>query len=335
MASSIPVPILLGATASGKTDVADRLFAANDSADPDKALLSPFRGKVEVISADSVQVYADLVIGAARPSKSLMQRLPHHLVGMCGVQREFSVADFVQCADFLCKDIYARGKLPVIVGGTAFYIKHFMYGLPNTPAADAKIRLLLQKKMQERGAAAMLSELRQFDPVSAAKIHVRDEYRILRAHEVYYASGKPLSSFTLSYEYRSGYRFCPILINRPRVELYARIEQRAQVMFKDGLTEEFRHLYEQGCRAHTPAMKAIGYREFFTVCPEHPIEAPVDAVLELIMWNTKRYAKRQQTFFHSLPCAYILDAGGAVNDKELISLLVSFYERDELYSHLP
>jgi len=326
VASSIPVPILLGATASGKTDVADRLFAANDSADPDKALLSPFRGKVEVISADSVQVYADLVIGAARPSQSLMQRLPHHLVGVCDVQREFSVADFVQHADLLCKDIYARGKLPVIVGGTAFYIKHFMYGLPVTPAADVKTRLLLQKKMQERGAAVMLAELRQFDPISAAKIHIHDEYRILRAHEVYYASGKPLSSFALAYEYRSGYRFFPILVNRPRAELYERIEQRAQAMFKNGLAKEFRRLYEQGCRSHTPAMKAIGYQEFFTVCPEHPIESPVDAVLELITRNTKRYAKRQQTFFQSLPCAHVLDADSAVNDKKLISLLVSFYE---------
>lgn len=326
MGSFIPVPILFGPTASGKTDIADRLFAENTEAFLDETGLSPFRGRVEVISADSVQVYADLVIGAARPSQSLMQRLPHHLVGVCDVQREFSVADFVQRADLLCKDIYARGKLPVIVGGTAFYIKHFMYGLPVTPAADAKTRLMLQKRMQEKGAAAMLEELRQFDPVSAAKIHIHDEYRILRAHEVYYASGKPLSSFVLAYEYRSGYRFCPVLVNRPRAELYARIEQRAQAMFKGGLAKEFSRLYEQGCRAHTPAMKAIGYREFFTVCPEHPTEAPVDAVLELIMRNTKRYAKRQQTFFRSLPCVYVLDSDSTVNDKKLISLLVSFYE---------
>jgi len=326
--SSIPVPILFGPTASGKTDVADRLFAANDAAVSDRTCISPFRGKVEIISADSVQVYADLVIGAARPTKALMQRLPHHLVGVCDVQREFSVADFVQHADLLCKDIYARGKLPVIVGGTAFYIKHFMYGLPVTPAADVKTRLLLQKKMQERGAAAMLAELRQFDPISAAKIHIHDEYRILRAHEVYYASGKPLSSFLLSDVYRQGYRFCPVLVNRPRAELYARIEQRSQAMLEDGLAEEFRRLYEQGCRAHTPAMKAIGYREFFTVCPEHPIEAPVDAVLELITRNTKRYAKRQQTFFQSLPCthAHIIDIGKATSTQELISFLVSFYE---------
>ncbi|MGP1454820.1 MAG: tRNA (adenosine(37)-N6)-dimethylallyltransferase MiaA [Treponema sp.] len=326
MDSFIPVPILFGPTASGKTDVADRLFAADDGAVPDSTNFSPFRGQVEVISADSVQVYADLVIGAARPSRALMQRLPHHLVGVCDVQQEFSVADFVLRADLLCKDIYARGKLPVIVGGTAFYIKHFMYGLPVTPAADAKTRLLLQKKMQERGSAAMLAELRQFDPVSAEKIHVHDEYRILRAHEVYYASGKPLSSFSLAHEYRAGYRFCPILVNRPRAELYARIEQRALAMFKEGLAEEFRCLYEQGCRAYTPAMKAIGYREFFTVCPAHPIEAPVDEVLELIMRNTKRYAKRQQTFFQSLPCAYVFDADSALNDKDLVTLLVSFYE---------
>jgi len=303
----IPVAVIFGATACGKTALAAHLFSSHIEA--------------EIISADSVQVYRGMPIGSAQPSPDMLIALRHHLVGICDPSEEFSVADFVRSADELCKDIASRGKLPVVLGGTAFYIKHFMYGMPVTPQADPFVRAQLQEKMRCIGAASMHAELAAFDPVSAAKIHVNDEYRILRAHEVYCASGRPLSSFELSYRYRGGFRFCPIFLDRPREELYRRIEDRVDQMFAQGLPEEIARLVSQGCTAEYPAMKAIGYREFFELSPDAPAAAPSDAVNALIKRNSKRYAKRQQTFFQSFPNVHRIDMADPAHEGQVAEIL--------------
>ena len=271
-----------------------------------------------------MQVYRGMPIGSAQPPQELLDTLPHHLIGICNPSEEFSVADFIRSADALCQDIASRGKLPVVLGGTAFYIKHFMYGMPVTSQADPLMRAQLQEKMQREGAAAMHTELAVFDPISAAKIHVNDEYRILRAYEVYYASGQPLSSFELSYRYRDGFRFCPIFLDRPRAELYQRIEDRVDQMFAEGLRQEVQQLVAQGCTAAYPAMKAIGYREFFELSPDAPANAPLDAVSALIKRNSKRYAKRQQTFFQSFPNIHHIDMTDASHEKQVAELLHRF-----------
>ena len=265
-------------------------------------------------------------IGSAQPSENLLKVLPHHLISVCSPSEEFSVADFVCRADALCHDIFMRGKLPVVLGGTAFYIKHFMYGMPITPQADPVLRERLQEKLQRVGAAVMHAELASFDPASAAKIHINDAYRILRAHEVYHASGRPLSSFELSYRYREGFRFCPVFLDRPRDDLYRRIEVRVDEMFEQGLMEEVAMLVAQGCTAVYPAMKAIGYREFFGLSPDAPADAPRDAVNALIKRNTKRYAKRQQTFFQSIPNTYRLDMSNPASEQHAAEILSRFYQ---------
>lgn len=310
---TIPAAVIFGATACGKTALAAHLFVSDDP------------GKVEIISADSVQVYRGMPIGSAQPSCELLAALPHHLVGICDPSEEFSVADFVRNADALCQEIIDRGKLPVILGGTAFYIKHFMYGMPATPQADPLMRMQLQEKLRQKGAAAMHAELTSFDPVSAAKIHVHDEYRILRAHEVYCTSGRPLSSFELSYRYRGGYRFCPIFLDRPRGELYRRIEDRVDEMFAQGLQQEVAQLVAQGCTAAYPAMKAIGYREFFELSPDAPASAPLDAVNALIKRNSKRYAKRQQTFFQAFPNIHRINMSDPASVQTAADILYQFY----------
>lgn len=306
----LPVAVIFGATACGKTAVAAHLFTSSVTA-----------LKAEVISADSVQVYRGMSVGSAQPSQALLDVLPHHLVGICDPSEEFSVSDFVRSADQLCTDITDRGKLPVVLGGTAFYIKHFMYGMPVTPQADPVLRTQLQEKMRRIGAAAMHTELASFDPASAAKIHIHDEYRILRAHEVYCASGRPLSSFELSYHYRGGFNFCPIFLDRPRDELYQRIEARVDEMFAQGLQDEITRLVSQGCTAAYPAMKAIGYREFFELSPDAPAAAPLDAVKGLIKRNSKRYAKRQQTFFQSFPDVHRIDMTDSTSEQQIAEIL--------------
>ena len=260
-------------------------------------------------------------IGSAQPPQELLNTLPHHLVGVCDPSEEFSVADFVRNADQLCKDIADRGRLPVVLGGTAFYIKHFMYGMPITPQADPVLRTQLQEKLRRIGAPAMHAELTAFDPASAAKIHIHDEYRILRAHEVYCASGRPLSSFELSYRYREGFNFCPIFLDRPRDELYQRIEARVDEMFAQGLQDEITRLVSQGCTAAYPSMKAIGYREFFELSPDAPSAAPLDAVKGLIKRNSKRYAKRQQTFFQSFPNVHRIDMTDPASEQRIADIL--------------
>lgn len=307
---TIPVAVIFGATACGKTALAAHLFT-----DPIHSI------EAEIISADSVQVYCGMPIGSAQPPQELLDALPHHLIGICDPSEEFSVADFVRSADEICKDIADRGKLPVVLGGTAFYIKHFMYGMPVTPQADPILRAQLQERIQRIGAAAMHAELSSFDPASAAKIHIHDEYRILRAHEVYCASGRPLSSFELSYRYREGFRFCPIFLDRPRDELYRRIEERVNEMFAQGLQQEIARLAAHGCTAAYPAMKAIGYREFFELSPNAPAAAPLDAVKALITRNSKRYAKRQQTFFQSFPDVHRIDLSVPNSEQHIAEIL--------------
>ena len=310
----MPVAVIFGATACGKTALAVHLFTTSVNSI-----------KTEIISADSVQVYRGMPIGSAQPPQELLDTIPHHLIGVCDPSEEFSVADFVRSADKLCKDIASRGALPVVLGGTAFYIKHFMYGMPITPQADPVLRAQLQERMQRVGAAAMHEELASFDPASAAKIHIHDEYRIIRAHEVYCASGRPLSSFELPYRYREGFRFCPIFLDRPRDELYRRIEARVDEMFAQGLQQEIARLTAQGCTADYPAMKAIGYREFFKLSPDAPAAAPLDAVKDLIKRDSKRYAKRQQTFFQSFPNVRRIDMTDPQSERRIAEILLDIF----------
>ena len=291
----IPVLVVFGATASGKTALARDFFAKNLHADSSQSLGLRFRGRAEIISADSMQVYRGMDIGTAKPDPVLLQNLPHHLINICTPDEQFCAGDFVRLADTACRDIYSRGKLPVILGGTAFYIRNFLFGLPETPASDANIRTELLSRMKKEGASILMQELAAADPVSAARISIHDEYRIVRALEVLASSGRPLSSFTLSKSYRPGYRFLVISLDRPRTELYDRINRRVVRMFTDGLVNEVAGLIAAGYTADDPGMQAIGYREFFLF---DSAEDP--AIRERIQLDSRKYAKRQATFIRAL-----------------------------------
>ena len=298
----VPVLIFFGATASGKTSLASEIFSYKHSKDFSKEDgISALSACAEIISADSVQVYRHLHIGSASPSKEELDGLPHHLIAIKEPSEEFSAADFVKEADKLCPEIYKRGKLPVLMGGTAFFLKNFIYGLPITPTADAKIREHFQKRTKEEGAGILLEELKKIDPQTAERLHVHDEYRIIRAHEVFAASGKPLSSFALPENPREKYEFFILSIERTRSLLYERIEKRVDAMFAEGLYDEVKKLYEMGYTSESPGLKAIGYREFFDENKRLKPESDLEEVSSLIKRNTKHYAKRQETFFKAIP----------------------------------
>ena len=308
VSSPIPVLILFGPTASGKTAILRKLFNSQKGA-------SSVNLRAEVISADSMQVYRGMDIGTAKPSAEEMEALPHHLIDICDPSQQFNAGDFVRLADEACLEIAGRGWLPVVSGGTGFYLKNFIMGLSEAPPSDKNIREQLKAELREKGAAALMEELALCDTVSAGRIHINDEYRLLRALEVHRTSGRALSSFEVSAgEKRSVFRFVIIGLSRPREELYRRINLRCEEMFRLGLPEEVRSLFKAGFTPDDPGMKAIGYREFFVESDEEPgtwrLSQDLEGVRALIAQNSRRYAKRQITFFASLPDVKWIDIGG-------------------------
>ena len=297
----IPVLIISAATATGKTDF----------------LLSHFNSKKhEIISADSLQIYKELSIGTAKPSIVEREKLPHHLIDFVDPKKEFGSGDFVRLADSLVLAIWNRSKLPIIAGGTGFFIKNFLYGLPPTPKADENLRKSLQERLEKEGGNQLYDELFSIDKERAEKLHPHDSYRVLRALEVYYSSGKTLSSFEQKPQLRSEYEFLVLFLTRNRESLYKRINLRVEKMFRQGLWEELVFLSETrnpSLLASDPSMSAIGYKEFFLYAKENGkkiSEFTKDDCLcveKLIQRNTRHYAKRQIAFFKALDCAYSLD----------------------------
>jgi len=289
----IPVLILFGPTASGKTSILLKLA--------DRQSICP-----EIISADSMQVYRGMNIGTAKPSADEREKLPHHLIDIRDPSEQFNAGDFVRLADETCLQITSRGKLPVISGGTGFYLKNFIMGLSEAPPCDNIIREQLKQELLKKGAACLMEELGSCDPVSAGRIHINDEYRLLRALEVYRVCSRPLSSFEVSSnEKRGNYKFIIIGLSRPREELYRRINSRCNDMFKKGLAAEVHSLYEAGYTPDDPGLRAIGYREFFVEDDDKHnkwrLSQDNEGVQALVAQNSRRYAKRQITFFAGIP----------------------------------
>jgi tRNA dimethylallyltransferase len=298
--SPIPVLILFGPTASGKTDILLNLFNSGASA---------VQG--EVISADSMQVYCGMDIGTAKPSEKERALLPHHLIDIRSPAEQFNCGDFVHLADEACLDITNRGKLPVVSGGTGFYLKNFILGLPEAPPSNAEIRTQLKQELRDKGAAALMEELAACDPVSAGRIHINDEYRLMRALEVWRLCSRPLSSFQVPAAVsRPQYNFIIIGLSRTREELYRRINLRCESMFREGLAAEVQKLYEEGYTPRDPGLRAIGYREFFVEeAGTWRISNDLAGVQALVAQNSRRYAKRQITFFASIPGVKWIEAG--------------------------
>lgn len=291
MKARLSVLVLFGPTAVGKTAVLDRLFGGRDA---------PF--KAEVVSADSMQVYRGMDIGTAKPDSALRDRLPHHLIDIRDPDETFNLGDFVRLADAACLEIAARGALPVVCGGTGFYLKHFVLGLPEAPPADLRIRDELKAELETRGAEALMLELSAVDPEAAARIHLNDHYRLTRALEVHRSSGRPLSSFKMAgggsspESGRPAYRFLSLSLERDRDDLYRRIGGRCRQMFESGLPEEVARLRSEGYGPDAPGMRAIGYREFFAA-----ESATLGDIEEETARNSRRYAKRQSVFAYSIP----------------------------------
>jgi len=274
--------IIFGPTAVGKTQVITALGEYN----------------IEIINADSMQVYKYMDIGTAKPERTLRKKIPHHLIDIADPSRQFNAGNFVEMAEALIDGIAKRQNLPVICGGTAYYIRSFIYGLPPSPPGNPEIRMQVRNEFQQKGREALYKELKEADPVSAAKININDSYRIQRALEIIKSSGKPLSAYHIPQRPRTDYRMLLLGLLRERQELYTRIEDRVEEMFTRGLAAEIKRLVARGYNEHDPGMRGIGYKEFFQMQKDCCTLAEVK---KNIKRHSKQYAKRQLTFFKSIP----------------------------------
>lgn len=278
--AGIPLIVIAGPTASGKTALAVELCR---------------RMGGEVVSADSMQVYETLKVGTARPTTEEQGGIPHHLMGFLPLSASYSVAKYAADAHRIIRDIHARGKLPVLCGGTGLYIQAVTENLQyEEQSGNRELREHLRKRLDSEGSAVLLAELAAVDAATAARLHPNDHGRIVRALELYLTTGRTVSEQNAaSRNVASPYRLCGLRLEyRDRAILYERINRRAEQMFADGLAEEAAWLWRQ---PHVDTVKqAIGYKE---LAPYLSGDITREQALEALKQSTRRYAKRQLSWF--------------------------------------
>lgn len=281
---AVKLLIILGPTASGKTGLAVSLAEA-------------FGG--EIINADSMQVYRRMDIGAAKPSPEQLRRARHHLLDLVEPDQPFSAADFRREAEAAIADISGRGKRVIVCGGTGLYIKALTSGLMESPGGDEQLRDQFRELAEKEGGDGLLRRLARVDPATAARLHPNDLVRIVRALEVYHLTGRPISEHRDAHRFGGGgYECLKIGLKVDRETLYRDIDNRVELMLGNGLVEEVRALLASGCSPELKPMRSIGYRQ---VCGYLAGEYDLDEAVRLIKRDTRRYAKRQLTWFNRDP----------------------------------
>lgn len=254
----------------------------------------------EIVSADSMQVYKHMDIGAAKPSNSARAAVPHHMLDVVPPTEDYSAARYVREASACIDDIIERGKTPVIVGGTGLYIDSLISGQGFSARGDDALRRALEAEYDERGGEAMLKYLRAFDPGSAAKLHENDKKRIVRAIEVFKATGKTISAHDSETKRRPPrYEAAKFALTfADRAELYERIDRRVDRMLADGFENEVRGLLGMGVAHGNTAMQAIGYKEIAEAILSG---SDLAGAVERVKQESRRYAKRQLTWLRRDP----------------------------------
>jgi tRNA dimethylallyltransferase len=291
---------LTGATAVGKTRIGIALAQ---------------RLGAEIISLDSMSIYRGMDIGTAKPTPADRAAVPHHLLDIVEPADEYSVAQYVEAAAATVNEIEARGKQVLFVGGTPLYLKSLLRGLFDGPPANWELREQIEDELAEVGQAALHERLTQVDPVAASNIHPHDTRRLIRAIEVYRATGEPLSHQQTEFEDGRPADECRVFVlRRDRLELHRRIEGRVEAMIDVGLVEEVERLTADGRQLGRTASQAVGYREALAYLAGEYDRA---TMIERIQVRTRRFAKRQGTWFRSLSeCRFIDIAGEADADEE-------------------
>ena len=276
---------VVGPTASGKTALSVALAKALNG---------------EVISADSMQLYRGMDVGTAKVTPEEMDGIPHHMIDVAEPWESFSAARYVEMADPLLQDILHRGKTAIIAGGTGLYVDALMAGRTFAPYPETGRRQALEQEAEAQGMEHMLSRLKAVDPDSAARLHLADRKRIIRALEVYEETGKTITQHNLETQAVPD-KYQPVwlgLTDEPRQLLYDLIDLRVDNMLEQGLMEEIRSLLDRGIPRQCTAMQAIGYKEFLPVLDG---SEQLETAVEQVKQGSRRYAKRQLTWFRRNP----------------------------------
>lgn len=309
MPSLKPYPIIAGPTASGKTALAVRLADSIGG---------------EVVSADSMQIYDGVSVGTARPTVEEMEGVPHHLLGFLPLQAKYSVAQYLEDAHRVFSDIYKRGATPVLCGGTGLYIQLFMENrqlFEESP--NPQLRAEYMRMAEEQGAEVLLQRLLEIDPQTAERLHHNDLHRIIRALEVYDTTGRTISEQTaLSLSVPSPYEPCLFVLDfHDRQKLYERINRRVDVMIAHGLLEEAERILRTDPDA--TVTQAIGYKEFAAYFEGR---ISLEEAADKLRQQTRRYAKRQLSWFHRMTNAHTLWVDDYDSTEELAAAALRHYE---------
>lgn len=295
----------MGPTASGKTDLA--LGLAN-------------RFPVEIISVDSALVYRGMDIGTAKPAPEILSQYPHHLVNIIEPTESYSVGAFRTDALKLMAEITARGKVPLLVGGTMLYYKALEHGLADLPIADMEIRAQLESEAEQYGLAHLHQQLTVVDPISAARIHINDPQRLQRALEVYEITGKSLTELTNIATSKLPYRIIKLILSPfNRAVLHQRIAQRYQTMVANGFIDEVKELFSRkDCHPDLPSMRAVGYRQAWSHLSG---EYDQELMIEKAIIATRQMAKRQLTWLRAQPDGVWFDSGADLPLEQVASYI--------------
>lgn len=273
------VIVIVGPTAVGKTELSLKL--AKDLSG-------------EIISGDSMQVYKELDIGTAKATKEEQEIIPHHLIDIIKMTEEFSVSDFQTKARSLIKDITSRGKLPIIVGGSGLYIQSILYDyqFPNE-ARNEELTRQLEKEVESKGIEPLYNQLKEIDPKQASKIHPNNHRRVIRAVEIYKTTGLTMTEIQARQKVTPLYDAHIIGLEMDRDLLYKRINERVDIMIQAGLVAEAKNVFDT-VGENSQAMRGIGYKE---LVPYFKSEMSLDECIEVLKLNSRRFAKRQYTWF--------------------------------------
>lgn len=282
VATVIPLAVLAGPTGSGKTDVGIEIAA---------------RFNAEIVSADSMQVYRRLDIGTAKPTRAQRAMAVHHLIDVAEPDEPFDAARFRDLAGVAIREAASRGRRVLVVGGTGLYFRVLLYGLARLPPPDPATRASLEAEADRAGSAGLHRRLERLDPAAAERIHPQDRFRIVRALEVFAASGRPVSEIRAEHRFAAaGYRHAIVAMDVPRDELRDRVRARSRAMLAAGLLDEVRGVLDAGFQPSLRPLRAFGYRE-----PVRCVlgERSEEGLAEAIARGTMLYARRQATWLRS------------------------------------
>lgn len=301
-----PLIILTGPTAVGKTDLSIQLAKAVDA---------------EIVSADSMQIYKYMDIGSAKVTEEEMQGVKHYLVDEIEPDMPFSVSEYKRMAEEYIDEISSRGKNVIVTGGTGLYLNSLIYDMDfGKSDANQELREELNKELEENGPAYMYEKLVSLDKEAAERIHPNNTKRVIRAIEVA-MSGEKMNDFSKDLRYNKKYRPIIIVLNRDRQALYDRINLRVDIMLKNGLIEEVKGLLEKGYTKDMISMQGIGYKEIIKYFEG---EYTLDEAIEIIKRDSRRYAKRQLTWFRRYEDAKWFEIDKFDSAEELKNAVVSY-----------